>query len=73
MNASPENVREETTKDEIFSKFKKRCKANMHILFCFSHIGDNLRQTCRMYPSLISCTTIDWFSLWPLNALEAVA
>jgi dynein heavy chain len=26
-----------------------------------------------MFPSLVNCTTIDWFSEWPLEALTSVA
>lgn len=28
---------------------------------------------CRQFPSLINCTTIDWFSPWPAQALLDVA
>lgn len=28
--------------------------------------------TCR-FPSFVSCTTIDWFSVWPADALKSVA
>ena len=39
----------------------------------FSPIGDDLRTRIRNFPSLVNCTTIDWFSAWPKDALEAVA
>ena len=26
-----------------------------------------------MFPSLVNCTTIDWFTEWPHDALEKVA
>jgi len=42
-------------------------------VLCFSPIGDSLRNRCRNFPSLVNCTTIDWFSEWPKDALESVA
>ena len=38
-----------------------------------SPIGDALRTRLRQFPSLINCTTIDWFDKWPPDALRAVA
>ena len=31
------------------------------------------RRRCRMFPSLVSCCTIDWFVDWPQEALLSVA
>ena len=31
------------------------------------------RERLRQFPSLVNCCTIDWFSEWPNDALEAVA
>ncbi len=31
------------------------------------------RNRIRMYPALVNCTTIDWFSEWPQDALLEVA
>jgi len=39
----------------------------------FSPIGVALRNRIRDFPSIVNCTTIDWFSAWPPDALEAVA
>ncbi|KMQ95743.1 dynein heavy chain axonemal [Lasius niger] len=35
--------------------------------------GEAFRNRLRMFPSLINCCTIDWFTLWPEDALERVA
>jgi dynein heavy chain len=40
---------------------------------CFSPIGESLRNRIRNFPSLVNCTTIDWFSEWPADALNSVA
>jgi len=39
----------------------------------FSPIGEIFRARLRMFPSLITCCTIDWFSEWPDEALQSVA
>ena len=57
----------------MFAYFIERCKNNLHIVLCFSPIGDSLRNRCRNFPSLVNCTSIDWFSEWPKDALESVA
>ena len=31
------------------------------------------RNRLRMYPSFVNCTTIDWFTEWPKEALVEVA
>lgn len=38
-----------------------------------SPAGPNLRQNCRVYPSMISACTIDWYENWPEEALFIVA
>lgn len=40
---------------------------------CFSPVGDAFRDRLRRFPSLITCTTIDWFTVWPNDALASVA
>eukprot|EP00966_Prymnesium_polylepis_P235871 5454930-Prymnesium_polylepis.1 len=38
-----------------------------------SPIGSSFRNYVRMFPALVSCTTINWFSEWPADALKEVA
>lgn len=53
------------TRDMIYSTFVSRVRDNLHIVLCLSPVGDAFRVRCRMFPSLINCTTIDWFQPWP--------
>jgi dynein heavy chain len=57
----------------LFNFFIDRIKANLHVVLAMSPIGDAFRNRLRMFPSLISCCTIDWFTAWPEDALEMVA
>jgi len=38
-----------------------------------SPVGSSFRTRCRMFPSLVNCCTLDWFSEWPREALLSVA
>ena len=38
-----------------------------------SPVGSAFRSRCRMFPSLVNCCTIDWFTAWPEEALLNVA
>ncbi|CAB0032367.1 unnamed protein product [Trichogramma brassicae] len=57
----------------ILRFFVNRCKEKLHVMLCFSPIGEAFRMRLRMYPSLVNCCTIDWFQIWPEEALEQVA
>jgi dynein heavy chain len=39
----------------------------------FSPVGDQFRNRCRQFPSIINCCTIDWYNPWPAEALYSVA
>ena len=49
-----------------------RVKKNMHIILAMSPLGEVFRTRLRMFPSLINCCTIDWFTEWPEEALMGV-
>ena len=67
-----EQDRDQTT-PALWAWFIERCRMNVHVALCMSPIGEGLRTRLRQFPSLINCTTIDWFDKWPTEALQAVA
>lgn len=38
-----------------------------------SPVGDLFRRRCRLFPSLVNNSTIDWFDDWPTEALLSIA
>jgi len=62
-----------TNKTNLYAQFVKCIKKNLHIVMCMSPLGEEYRTRIRQFPSLINCCTIDWFSPWPPEALQAVA
>eukprot|EP00741_Cyanophora_paradoxa_P002452 tig00000076_g2377.t1 len=61
------------TKTGLYSQFISRVKSSVHVVLCMSPIGEVFRNRLRMFPSLVNCCTIDWFSEWPEEALRSVA
>ncbi|EGR31445.1 hypothetical protein IMG5_109350, partial [Ichthyophthirius multifiliis] len=71
--AKAEGKAPEGTPDQLYGYFVERCRNYLHIVLCFSPIGDAFRNRVRMFPSLVNCCTIDWFFEWPQDALVSVA
>ena len=61
------------TRENCLAYFVSRVRDKLHIVLGMSPVGDSLRIRCRQFPSLINCTTIDWFHGWPEAALVSVA
>ena len=57
--------------DLTYDMFVENTKSNLHILFCTSPVGENLRMRMRKFPALINCCILDWLMPWPLKALES--
>ncbi|CAH1793738.1 unnamed protein product [Owenia fusiformis] len=71
--ARNENRKMDATPLAMYNFFIERVKQNLHIVLAMSPIGDAFRNRLRQFPSLINCCTIDWFQVWPEDALEMVA
>lgn len=56
-----EEIGGELTPDRLFAFFLSRIKEQLKLIVCFSPIGEAFRQRLRLFPSLVNCTTIDWF------------
>ncbi|XP_055607362.1 dynein axonemal heavy chain 3 isoform X2 [Uranotaenia lowii] len=63
----------DSTALSLYNFFSERVRENLHIALAFSPIGDSFKKRIRIYPSLINCCTIDWFTSWPIDALQKVA
>ncbi|EGD81605.1 dynein heavy chain 2 [Salpingoeca rosetta] len=63
----------EDTPSSLTKFFIERVRNNLHVVLCMSPVGEAFRNRLRMYPGLVNCTTIDYFSAWPQDALLAVA
>ena len=61
------------TRESVWSYFVKKSASNLHIVLCMSPIGELLKTRCRNFPGLVNNTSIDWFTAWPKQALQAVA
>uniref|UniRef100_A0A8D3C1H3 Dynein, axonemal, heavy chain 1 n=1 Tax=Scophthalmus maximus TaxID=52904 RepID=A0A8D3C1H3_SCOMX len=64
---------QQPTKPNLMAAYIRRVRSNIHTVLCMSPIGEVFRARLRQFPSLVTCCTIDWFSAWPEEALEAVA
>uniref|UniRef100_A0A3P9PK94 Dynein axonemal heavy chain 2 n=1 Tax=Poecilia reticulata TaxID=8081 RepID=A0A3P9PK94_POERE len=68
--AKKDNVVE--TPDSLFSYLIERVRNNLHIVLCMSPVGEPFNRILQ-FPAIVNCTTIDWFSEWPKDALLEVA
>ena len=59
--------------DNLLDFFFDRVRQNLHLVLCFSPVGDKFARRAQQFPGLINGCTIDWFLPWPLDALTAVA
>ena len=74
------NIRDEAvkrgavdSKDSLWNYFVGKCRDNLHVILCFSPIGEPIRVRTRRFPALVNCVVIDWFQPWPEEALTSVS
>lgn len=58
VDASPQTL--PPTRDDCVAAFQHRVRAYLHIVLCFSPVGDRLRLSVRTFPGLVNNCTIDW-------------
>ncbi|KAF8561859.1 hypothetical protein P879_08626, partial [Paragonimus westermani] len=59
--------------EEMFEFYQERVRANLHVVLCFSPVGDGFRKRAISYPGILAGCVIDWFGEWPEEALLSVA
>lgn len=69
----PDTLGKNDTWDNLYRFFIDRVRDNLHIVLCFSPVGEKFRTRARKFPGLVSGCIIDWFFPWPEDALTDVA
>jgi dynein heavy chain len=59
------------TWDNLYSFFLNRVRDNLHVVLCFSPVGNKFSTRAQQFPGLINGCTIDWFLPWPEEALTS--
>ncbi|KAL4464296.1 hypothetical protein ABPG72_011341 [Tetrahymena utriculariae] len=59
-------------KMNVFSQYLRRVTNNIHLVIAMSPLSSMFSTRLRMFPSLVNCCTLDWFTEWPEEALIGV-
>ena len=61
------------TADNCWDFFIEKVRKNLHLVLCFSPVGDAFRIRARQFPALVNDTVYDYFMGWSQEALMMVA
>ena len=61
------------TRESCYDFFINLVRDNLHVILCFSPIGEQIKVRTRRFPALVNCVVIDWFQPWPEEALTSVS
>ena len=70
LPAAPDKVKAAglpTDRDTCWRWYISQVRKNLHVVLCFSPVGDDFRSRARKFPALVNCTVIDWFQPWPVS------
>jgi len=68
-----EKKNNEPSQQQLWEYFVDRVRDKLHIMLCFSPVGNKFRERAQKFPALFNECTIDWFLPWPEEALVSVA
>ena len=55
--------------ENLTQYFLDKMRKNLHVVLCFSPVGEIMRIRSRKFPGIINSTSIDWFNTWPKKTL----
>lgn len=58
---------------ELFDLFIRMVREKLHIVIGMSTYSPNFNSSLRNFPCILNCCTVDWFTLWPPDALHFVS
>ena len=58
---------------ELFDLFIRMVREKLHLVLAMSTFSPNFNSSLRNFPCILNCCTVDWFTLWPPDALHFVS
>ena len=58
---------------ELYDLFIRMVREKLHIVIGMSTYSENFNSSLRNFPCILNCCTVDWFTLWPADALHFVS